>query len=130
MTTTQSTTEVTRAVVGQMYDAIMRGDFAAVLGLMAEDLVVSEPSFLPYGGEYRGIEQFQQLIERAVRHLDVAKIAVDRIVVDGDRAVAVLRIPNLANGEFTVIAEESLVRDGQVAEMRIYFHDTQGLHQG
>ena len=129
MTTTQAETEATRALVAQMYDAILRGDFSSLLGLLADDLVVSEPSFLPYGGEYRGLEEFQVLIGKAVQHLDVAKIEVDRVVVDGDRAIAILRIPNLANGEYTVIAEESLVRDGKVAAMRIYFHDTQGLHR-
>jgi ketosteroid isomerase-like protein len=129
MTSTQSDTEATRAVVGEMYDAITRRDFAAVLGLMADDLVVSEPSYLPYGGEYRGLDQFQSLIGKAVQHLDVAKIEIDRVVVDGDRAIAILQIPTLAGGEHTVIAEESLVRHGKIAEMRIYFHETQGLHR-
>ncbi|MBA3741455.1 nuclear transport factor 2 family protein [Sporichthya sp.] len=130
MTSLASETEASRALLVSMYDAVGQGDFATVLGLLAEDILVTEPSFLPYGGTYKGREAFQAFAGDAMQHLDVAKMVVERIIADGDRVIAILRVRALGTGEDVVLAEESLVREGQIAEIRVYCHDSQGLHQG
>jgi ketosteroid isomerase-like protein len=130
MTSVETQTETTRALLTRMYDSAARGDFADVLACLADDLVVHEPPYLPYGGIYDGVEAFQGLIGLVVQHLDVSKMVVDRMVADGDRVIGIIRMPAVATGEDILLAEESLVRDGKVAEIWVYYNETQGLHRG
>ncbi|MFF4836722.1 hypothetical protein [Streptomyces sp. NPDC001315] len=55
------------------------------------------------------------------------KMTIERIVVDGDTAIGLLRFPDLTTGENVVVAEELIVRDGKVAEARLDCHDTQAV---
>lgn len=121
-------TEVTRTVINQMYDAVTRADLPALEAVLADDIVVHEPAYLPYGGVCRGRDAFYGLVGEATKYLDVANVVIDQVIVDGDQGIGILRIPVLSTGAQAVIAEQSIVRDGKIVEMWIYFHDTQGLH--
>lgn len=120
-------TEVTRRVIHQMYDAVTRADLPALQAVLAQDIVVHEPAYLPYGGVYEGRDAFFGLVGEATKYLDVANVVIDQVIVDGDQGLGMLRIPVLSTGAHAVIAEQSIVRDGVIVEMWIYFHDTQGL---
>lgn len=112
-----------------MYDAVTRGDLPALDAVLAEDIVVHEPGYLPYGGLYKSRDAFYGLVGEATKYLDVANVVIDQVIVDGDHGLGMLRIPVLSTGAHAVIAEQSTVRDGKIVEMRIYFHDTQGLER-
>jgi ketosteroid isomerase-like protein len=128
MTSTEERTEASRALMVRMYDSAVRGDFPDVLACLSPDLVVNEPPFLPYGEIYRGRDGFEKLISRVTLVLDVSRMVIDRMVAEDDRVIGIIRMPELASGEDILLAEESLIRDGQVVEINVYFHETRGLH--
>lgn len=129
MTTTESGTEASRALMTHMYDSAAKGDFAAVLACLADDLVVHEPPFLPYGGDHQGVDAFANgVIPAVMQHLDVSRLVVDRMVAENDRVIGIIRMPAHATGGDILLAEESLIRDGKVVEIWVYYHETQGLH--
>ena len=46
--------------------------------------------------------------------LDVAQMQVIRMVAEGDRAIGIIEMPDIATGEQILLAEESLIHDGKV----------------
>jgi uncharacterized protein len=118
-------TAETRAVVAAMYEAAIAGDIATVMAALSPDVIVHEPSFLEIGGLVRGREAFAGVVQWLAERLDLSQMRVDRMIVDGPRAVSILHIPDRTTGKPVVIAEESTVEAGAVAEISIYYHDGQ-----
>lgn len=120
--------ERNRQVVLEMYAAGIRGDVAGMLACMAEDgFVLDEPSFLPYGGAYRGHDGMLDAFAKIGEYLDVASIEVDHVVAEGEHVVVVLRATDRRSGERVLLAEENVVRDGRIVAMRVYFHEARSL---
>lgn len=122
-----SSTEDSRAIVEKMYASGIAGDIEGMLTLLAEDLVVHEPPFLPYGGDHYGHDGFLALISTIDSHLDMSQVKVDRLIADGPWVVAMMRIPDRTTGADVVLSDELHVSDGIITELRIYFHDAQSL---
>jgi len=110
-----------------MYDAAKRGDLDAFVAALAPDVVVVEPSFLPYGGTYRGVDGFLSLFGELAKTFDVAGLNVDRVVADGDIVLGFLRMPFADQNGMLDVIEQSTIRDGKVTEMRIFVHDLGAL---
>lgn len=117
----------TRDVVQAFYDAAASGDMQTFLGLLADDAVISEPAFLPYGGTYSGPDGMQTMFPQAGAVLDLPTLKVRHMVVEGDRAFTVLSVDRNGGGGTLLLAEEAVIRDGKVTELRIYVHDAAGV---
>ena len=130
MTTQISQTEETRAVVTAFYDAIIAADVPAFAAVSSKDLVVHQPAFLPYGATYRGLDTFIGLFDTFAKYYDLTQIRCDHLVADGDRAFGVMRVPVLTNGQDVLFAEQVVVRDGLVVELRIFVHEAQTMLDG
>jgi uncharacterized protein len=120
-------TEQNRRLMQAIYDAVSAGDLGGVLDRLADDVVIREPEFLPYGGVYRGKERFGDVVGKIAKTYDMTQIKADYIVADGERVIGVLRMPDLATGEDVLVAEESVIRDGKVVQMTVFVHDAQSL---
>jgi ketosteroid isomerase-like protein len=120
-------TATSRRIVDDMYAAAGRMDFPAMLSYVAGDLVLREPAFLPYGDVYRGRDGMAAAIEKISKYLDVTKIEVRYLVADGDRVFGVVSVPDSRSGQNVLLAEESVIRNGKVAEMTIFFHEARSL---
>ncbi|MER7689662.1 nuclear transport factor 2 family protein [Streptomyces sp. NPDC097610] len=108
-------------------DALLSGGLTTLGNLFADDLVVRQPPYLPWGAEHRTLAGVAALTGPISEHLNAMKMTVDRIVADGDTAIGLLRFPDLKTGENVIVAEELTVRDGKVAQARLYYHDTQAV---
>ena len=115
-------TEKNRSLIGEMYSAAKRGDLEAFFAPISPDIVVAEPPFLPYGGTYRGIDGLRSLFAQVTQILDLPNLTVDHLVADGDHVLGLIRVPIVGQDSDVTLAELSIIRDGKVAEMRIYFH--------
>lgn len=112
----------TRRVVETLYQCGKSGDLPGVLALLDENIVVIEPPFLSYAGRYEGRDNFLKLFALIQeKYFDDDKMEIDYIATDGAHAVVMLRAPG-KRGEEVTLAEELLVRDGRVVEVRIYMH--------
>jgi ketosteroid isomerase-like protein len=127
MEQTLSTTEASRRTVQRFLDTGLAGDVAGLAAFLDDRFVLHEPSFLPYAGDHHGWDGFMQAFAQIAERLDVQRAEVDRLVADGDRVVAFMRIPDLRTGQHTCIAEESRVQDGKIIEIRVFIHDAQSL---
>jgi uncharacterized protein len=112
----------TRSIVEALYHCGKNGDLDGVFALLDENVVVHEPSFLPYGGSYKGRDSFLKLFSLIQeKYFDDSKLTIDYIAIDGPHAVVMARAPGW-HGEEVVLAEEVLVRDGKIIEIKIYMH--------
>ena len=118
-----SVSERNRAIVAEMYDCGIRGDYEKLFSFLAADVVVDEPSYLPYGGQYRGLNEFVPLFTRVGEFLDLSKITVDYLIADGARVAACLHIPDRKTGRPVELLEQSTLRDGLVVHMKLFYYD-------
>lgn len=112
-------TAKTRAVVEGFYAAVTTGDGRAVVAALADDVMLSEPSFLPYGGEYRSRDDVLAALGTAGSYLQPPTAVLKYVVADGHRAVAVLSVKS-KDGTDLVLAEELTVADDRIASIRVY----------
>jgi len=81
-----------RSVQGQ-YEAIIRGDFAAFAGTLAEDVemeIVGPPS-VPFVGRWHGREEVVAAVQRNFSWLEDQQPEVQSVVAQGDTVVVVAR---------------------------------------
>jgi len=127
VTTTESLTEKNRAIVAELYDCIAAGTPEKIATLMAEDVVILEPDYLPYGKTYRGLGEFSELFGAIGQFLDLSEIRVHYLIADGDRVAAALGIRDAESGEWCDMLEQSTLRDGKIVEMKLFYHDAQTM---
>jgi hypothetical protein len=127
---TETTTEVSRRIGIEVYEAGSRGDLPGLLSLMADDLVVEEPGFLPYGGKYHGPQGLAELVGKIGAYLDLSSVRLDYLVADGARVIGIMRVKQVGTGEDVLLAEEYTIRDGKVSRLRIFIHEAGSLTGG
>jgi hypothetical protein len=118
----------TRQTVETMYRALASNDISGFLGTLASDVVIIEPAFLPYGGTYTSRDVFVRSVAPQLGSaLEMSTLTLDSLFVEGDRAMSIFRVQVAATGEQMVIAEELVVHEGKVVEMRVFVHDAPSL---
>lgn len=117
-----ATTEASRRAVSRLYEAGLGGDLAGMIAALHDELVVYEPSFLPYGGITRGPKAFAELFAVIMRYIDFPTLQLESMLAEGDVVVAFLNAKS-QKGEALSIGERSVVRDGKIVEMRIFYHE-------
>ena len=122
-------TEKTRAVVEQMYRSALAGDLAGATETMIDDIVVYEPSFLPWGGVTHDKQGFIQLLAKIATYISMPDLKLEYLVVDGDIAVSYMRGKTLA-GEVLVASERSTVKNGKIVEISVFYHEAGKLIAG
>ena len=123
MSGNSAVTEESRRVVLAMYAAAAKSDVQGLMSFMHEDIVVHEPPFLPYGGVQKGVTGFQNIFVGISPYADPMKMKLDHMVADGERVFCVITIPDKKTGKHLMLAEESLVRDGKIVEIRVFYFD-------
>jgi hypothetical protein len=127
MTTTESLTEKNRAIVEELYGCVAAGTPEKIATLMAEDVVILEPGYLPYGKTWNGLGEFGELFGMIGQFLDLSEIKVHYLIADGDRVAAAIGIRDADNGEWCDFIEQSTLRDGKIVEMKLFYHDAQTM---
>ena len=118
-----SLTERNRAITESMYAAVLDGDVEALFSHFADDIVVSEPAFLPFGTVCRGKEAFMRLFPVVNQYLDVTQVKVHHLVADGERVIGCIGIPDRATGKLTHMLEQFTLHDGKVTAIQLFYYD-------
>ena len=113
---------VTVEAVQDLYAAALALDTEKALSYLHPDIVVREPSFLPYGGVHRGLVEFGQLFTALMAVIDLPTIRVQSVITDGTTAVARLE-GTLCSGEPVEILEVWTKRDGRFATLQVFWFE-------
>ncbi|HEU4325591.1 MAG TPA: nuclear transport factor 2 family protein [Roseiflexaceae bacterium] len=115
-------------LVRGLYDAMLRGDMAAVFAQFAPNSRIIEPETLPYGGEYHGVAGLQQLFEKVFAVWEEFGITAEKMLAEGDTVVALVTLRGTLRGvEQPIamqIAEYWELRDGKVTLCRPFYGDS------
>jgi ketosteroid isomerase-like protein len=128
MTTSGSLAESNKAVIRAFFEAGSRGDLDRVQELMADDIVIHQPAYLPYGGSY-GKSQFPQLAATMSRYIEMRRARVVNLVAEGDYVFVVLSVPDARTGQECTQGVQIRLRDGRLAENHVFFHDAGSMAQ-
>ncbi|HEX2054137.1 MAG TPA: nuclear transport factor 2 family protein [Actinomycetota bacterium] len=108
-----------RQTVQQLYEAFGRGDFAALLDGMTEDIVWRCYAATPFAGVYRGKAGVQEFFAKQ-QLIDLERFDVKQILAEGDTVVVLIdnRYTVKATGKSAEgpIVQVLTVKDGKVAE--------------
>jgi ketosteroid isomerase-like protein len=113
----------TRQVVERMYAAAGAGDMAGLRAILAEDVVIEAAPFVPYGGTYRGFDEFVGCFAKASELIDFTGLQLDGITADDEHAYGRVRVPFVDGSGEASILEEWTVRDGRVVAGRVFYFD-------
>ena len=109
------------------YQAIARGDFAAVLALFADDIEfeIIGPPAIPFVGRWRGKEQVAQAIKNNFALVENQQPEVQELVAQGDTVIVVARERGLyrpTGRPYDVHwVQVYTFRDGKLVRFREYF---------
>jgi uncharacterized protein len=116
-----------RDVIGRYLAAMERGDREAAVACYAEDVVMHVPGRSPWAGERRGREAVLAYLRAAVARADegIDVELVDVLAGEGDRVALLLRERLRGAGGELLLRRANVytVRDGRIAEIRIFEHD-------
>jgi uncharacterized protein len=116
-----------RDVLDRYLAAMERGDREAAVACYAEDVVMHVPGRSPWAGERRGREAVLAYLGAAVARADegIDVELVDVLAGDGDRVALLLRERLRGAGGELLLRRANVytVRDGRIAEVRIFEHD-------
>jgi ketosteroid isomerase-like protein len=112
-----------RDIVAGAYDALAAGNVKGFIGVLDPAIEVHEPPCLPYGGSFSGIQEVLGMFGKAGPYLDSSQMVVEQLVADGDRVVAVLKMPLRDGSGAALMSEHWLLRDGKAVELRVFWED-------
>ena len=120
----EATAEEKLAILRQHYALNGIGDYAAARELLTDDFVITIPSFMPFGGTYRGKDAFAELIPLVRQAAKVDGLKFISTTVGDDYAVEIVEF-TLAGHEGTPpqVAELLRFRGHQICEIRPYYSD-------
>ena len=96
-------------------------DVAAVL--VTDDFFLTIPSYMPFGGTYRGKTAFRTVIPIVRDAVAVSKIRKVATTLGPDCAVEVVEFTFEDEGSTTEVAELIRFRGNQICEIRPYYSD-------
>lgn len=110
------------ALARNSYEAFSRGDAAAVIAAMTDDIELNVPQVLPQGGKAHGHEEVGQFFERLADTWQDFGIDIEALVESGDRVLAIGRAHGKLDGVETGygFVHSWTVRDGALARFQEY----------
>jgi hypothetical protein len=111
-----------RQTIEALYAASQSGDLMALLGLLDPEVLIEQPPFLPYGGQYRGHEGFAAMATAVGGYFDFTGLKIVSLTAEGARAFGVVQAP-FRGGGHALAVEEWTVCDGLVTHCRIFWFD-------
>ena len=112
-----------RALVQKHYALNAAGDLAAQ-DLLTDDFCLAIPSYLPFGGNYRGKNAFRQAIPAVVDAIGQPGLRHLATTVGGNHAVPVEFTFSGAEDAPTQVAELFEFRGDKICEIRPFYSDS------
>jgi ketosteroid isomerase-like protein len=115
-------------LVKQHYALNSAGDHAAARELLTDDFSITIPSYMPFGGVYRGKDAFLDLIPIVVNAIAVAGLKFVATTVGDDYAVELVEFTlDGYDGPPVQVAEVIRFRGNLICEIRPFYFDARPM---
>lgn len=101
--------------------AITRGDIEGFTSALHPEVVVHEPDYLPYGGDFTGKAGFLELFDQATKVIDFPTLEIVSATADETRCVLLMTCKLTTNREQRHITEHWVVQDGLIKDVRVFW---------
>ena len=119
------------SVVQALFDALRSMDPAALAAPLSDEVVVVEPSSLPYGGTTTSRDAFFEKVLGYVNQRASFRLETGEVFGDGERLAGRFTgtLTAHGNGETFLLNQAELyeVTDGVISKVEVFQHDTPGL---
>jgi hypothetical protein len=88
------------------------------------NLVMHEPAHLPFGGTYRGLEEFQRFYPKVRSYYEFERFQLLGVYADGATVFATMRVPIVGTRSSMFIAEQFTFSGTRLIEVRVHTCDT------
>jgi ketosteroid isomerase-like protein len=126
-----SASVVQASVVQAFFDALRSGNPAALAAHLSDEVVVVEPSSLPYGGTTTSRDAFFEKVLGWVDQRASFRLETAEVFGDGERLAGhfTATLTARGNGETFFLNQAELydVTDGVISNIEVFPHDTPGL---
>ena len=75
-------------IIAELYEALARRDLPTIMALIDPEIIISQTTLLPWGGEYYGFDGLQKFFIELYRSVD-SQLAVEEFVDAGDRVIVI-----------------------------------------
>ena len=111
----------TKQQIRDAIEAAVRGEADAFLGLLHPHVEVHEPSYLPYGGHYRGVDSVLPVIAEAAKVVDFATLDLESIIADEERVAVVETASLTGSGQKVKVIEYWQLEDGLIRQIDVFW---------
>ncbi|MFF3114542.1 nuclear transport factor 2 family protein [Kitasatospora sp. NPDC057904] len=119
------------SVIQFFYEAMKSQDPAALAASLADDVVITEPSALPYGGTTTSRDEFFQKVPGWLNQFSTWQFVEGEIFGDGERLAGLWSAVFTAHASGETIRYQQFeryeVRGHAISKVDVYQSDTQGL---
>jgi ketosteroid isomerase-like protein len=110
-------------LIQQLYGAFARRDVPVIFSFLAPEVEVAQTPELPWGGAFKGRDEFGQFFGGLTRHIE-SNLEFDHFLDAGDHVVAIGRTRGKVNANGQLFDMPAVhvwqLRDGQVVRFQPY----------
>jgi ketosteroid isomerase-like protein len=107
--------------IREVIEGACNGQLDGFLGLLHPEVEVHEPSYLPYGGHYEGVDAVLPVMAEAAKVVDFPTLKLHSITADEDRVALVETVKLLGTGEEVRVSEHWQLVDGLIRQIDVFW---------
>ena len=92
----------------------------------SDEMIVYEPSSLPFGGTYRGMKAFEQFYPAVREFYDFDHFDLLNVYADDDKVFALSKAAIAHTSGSILLCEQFTFKLGKIVEVRLYLYDYEG----
>jgi len=90
---------------------------------VSPEMVVREPSSLPFGGTYIGLDSFEEFYPAVRKFYDFSRFELQQVYGDGDDVFAIIKAGIANTNDSLLLCEHITFREGKIIEVQLFFYD-------
>ncbi len=89
----------------------------------SDSMVVYEPSSLPFGGVYKGINAYEKFYPEVRKFYDFSRFELINVYAEADVVFAIIKAGIAHTNDSILLCEQFTFKGGKIVEVRLYIHD-------
>ncbi len=90
---------------------------------VSAEMVVREPSSLPFGGNYRELDAFEEFYPEVRKFYVFLRFELQQVYGDGDDVFAIIKAGIANTNDSLLLCEHITFKDGKIIEVQLFIYD-------
>lgn len=89
----------------------------------SDSMIVYEPSSLPFGGIYKGINAYEKFYPEVRKFYDFSRFELINVYAENDVVFAIIKAGIANTSDSILLCEQFTFKENKIIEVRLYIHD-------